>query len=353
MPATATSPAMLPFPRRRPLDLPDMTVTLPSSAPPALFVVVDTEEEFDWNAPYSRANTSVTAMFHIERAQKIFDRYGVKPTYVIDYPIATKPDGFAPLKQFMDDDRCSIGAHLHPWVNPPFDEDVIARNSFACNLSPALEEAKIAALGAAIRESFGIEPKSYKAGRYGLDAVSVETLETLGYEIDLSVNPHMDFTPLGGPSFKAFGAAPFFRSGARDGLFFLPCTMGFVGMAGERGAELHALASRPALQPLKAVGILSRLGITNRIMLSPEGNTLSEMKSLARTLHGRGLRTFAMTFHSPSAAVGHTPYVRTEDDLVKFLDRIDGFCEFFFRNMNGVAGRPFEFRSSLVKEWSR
>ena len=36
-------------------------IDLPASEPPTLFVVVDTEEEFDWSAPFSRQNTSVTA----------------------------------------------------------------------------------------------------------------------------------------------------------------------------------------------------------------------------------------------------------------------------------------------------
>jgi hypothetical protein len=37
-------------------------VRLPPDAQPRLFVVVDTEEEFDWSAAFSRANTGVTAI---------------------------------------------------------------------------------------------------------------------------------------------------------------------------------------------------------------------------------------------------------------------------------------------------
>ena len=45
------------LPGRRPLQLPDRH-------PPVLLVVIDTEEEFDWDAPrpFSRENTSVEAM---------------------------------------------------------------------------------------------------------------------------------------------------------------------------------------------------------------------------------------------------------------------------------------------------
>jgi len=120
-------------------------------------------------------------------------------------------------------------------------------------------------------------------------------------------------------------------------------------VAGDLGRPLHMMASARALQPLRAVGVLSKLGITNRVMLSPEGNTLDEMKALARTLYDRGLRTFSLTFHSPSVEPGHTPYVRTDADLREFLARLDGFCEFFFRELGGVPGRPQEFRASVLR----
>lgn len=337
----------------QPLAPPRAVITRPSIEPPRLFVVVDTEEEFDWRAPPDRTATSVTAMRHIGRAQTLFDRYELKPTYVIDYPVAHQPEGHALLREYLDEDRCTIGAHLHPWVTPPHDEVVSARNSFACNLPRALEAAKIRTMMEEIETNLGVQPKAFKAGRYGIGAATVDTLEALGFEVDLSVNPHMDFTREEGPSFAAFDAWPFLLRDRRQPMLFLPCTGGYVGAAGGLGRPLHALASQPVLAPLRAVGVLSRLGITNKVMLSPEGNTLEEMKALARTLFARGLRTFSLTFHSPSVEPGHTPYVRTDADLREFLARIDAFCDFFFRELGGVPGRPLEFRAKLLEESSR
>jgi hypothetical protein len=57
-----------------------------------------------------------------------------------------------------------------------------------------------------------------------------------------------------------------------------------------------------------------------------------------------------LTFHSPSVEPGHTPYVRNDAQMRDFLARIDGFCDFFFRELGGVPGRPLEFRASLLKE---
>ena len=49
---------------------------------PTLFVIVDTEEEFDWTAPLSRARTSVRAMRNIHLLQDVLNGFHVKPTYV-------------------------------------------------------------------------------------------------------------------------------------------------------------------------------------------------------------------------------------------------------------------------------
>src|SRR5512136_1405869 len=107
----------------------NLTATVPPVADPTLLVFVDTEEEFDWAKPHSRAETRVDHMRHQDRAQTIFERYGIRPTYVVDYPIATQEVGYRSLREWQHDGKCQVGAHLHPWVNPPFDEEVSAINS--------------------------------------------------------------------------------------------------------------------------------------------------------------------------------------------------------------------------------
>src|SRR3954453_22158544 len=159
-------------------------VPLPASLPPLLAVVVDTEEEFEWSALFSRGATSVTAMRGQQRAQRLLERYRVVPTYAITYPVATQPDGYRPLQEFLADGACAIGAHPPPWVTPPFDEPVTDRTSIAGNLAAPLERAKLARLTDAIADRFGRRPVVHKAGRYGIGPSTEGTLEGLGYLID-------------------------------------------------------------------------------------------------------------------------------------------------------------------------
>lgn len=312
---------------------------VPPRVRPRLYVIVDTEEEFDWAAPFNRQAVSVTAIGDAWRLQQVVEPLGVTPTYVIDYPVAVTPSSVDALGAFAARGTCDIGAHLHPWVNPPHEETPSGFTSFACNLDPALESAKIETLTDAIRTSFGRAPVVYKAGRYGFAPSSAATLERLGYTADVSVNPHMDFTSIGGPSFAGMDARPSWFGQARR-LLELPCTTGFVGLARRAGEALHRVASRPALTQIRAVGILARAGLLNRVMLSPEGSTLDEMCALTRALYRDGVRTFSLTFHSPSLTPGCTPYVRSVAQRDAFLVTIARYLEFFLGEMRGVPSTP-------------
>jgi hypothetical protein len=113
---------------------------------PMLITTIDAEEDFDWTRPFSRAATDVKSMRSQHRAHQVFERYGVIPVYMVDHPVASQDAGRAPLRELLRSGACDIGAQLHPWVTPPFVEDVSTRNSYAGNLPRPLEFAKIKVL---------------------------------------------------------------------------------------------------------------------------------------------------------------------------------------------------------------
>ena len=323
------------FANRERADLPDR---------PTLAVVVDTEEEFDWTAPFSRQSTGVTAMRHIDRVQRLCDAAGLEPTYVIDYPVATQPDGYGAISGWAKEGRCRIGAHLHPWVTPPFDEIVSGPNSFMCNLAPSLQRAKMRELCDAIVQNTGATPRVFKAGRYGIGYEALSAFDELGLAVDVSVNPCMNFAADGGPDFSHFDSHPFWIERTK-GLLEVPCTHGFIGWARRQGLRLRNAAE--SLRVPRGPGILSRAGAVNRVMLSPEGNTLNEMTALTRTLLADGLTMFSLTFHSPSVVPGHTPYVRSQAELSTFLTTIERYFEFFFGELGGQPSTPERLHHSL------
>jgi hypothetical protein len=307
---------------------------------PALSVVVDTEEEFDWSRGFFREKTSVRHLEHIVRVQRTFDEFGIRPTYVVDYPVATQPEGTLPLKEILDGGRAEIGAHVHPWVNPPFEEEICARNSFPGNLGRDLEARKLAALGDAIETAFGSRPTVYRAGRYGIGPSTGAILEEQGFEVDLSVCPRTDYRTYGGPDFTAWSLEPFWFGRERR-LLEIPRSAGHMGWLWSRADLLRRLKN-----PL-ARGVLSRTHAFAWSVLSPEGVPLKELRRFTRHLWRRGLRLFVFDFHSPSVEPGHTPYVRTDAELQAFLDRCRRYFEFFLTEMNGEATTPLRIKREL------
>src|ERR1700704_1917259 len=169
-------------------------IALPASYRPTLSVVIDTEEEFDWSAPFDARATATENIKYQPLAQEIMDRHGVIPTYVVDYPVANTPSAYSVLRAIADSGRCEIGAHLHPWVNPPHEGPIDEFHSYPGNLPEHLEREKLARLPARIEQSFGQRPRIYKAGRYGLGPASFQSMASLGFEIDASIVPRTDFS---------------------------------------------------------------------------------------------------------------------------------------------------------------
>lgn len=321
-------------------------IELPEATRPILAVVVHTEEEFDWAKPYDRNATGVEHMRRIGRAQEIFDAFGIIPNYVIDYPIASQDLAIVPLKSLADAGRAVIGAHLHPWVSPPYVEEVNTRNSYPCNLPQTLEAEKLQRLTEQIESAFGRRPLTYLAGRYGFGANTGSILEELGYEVDISPAVPIDFSADGGPDYSGYTSHPYWF-GERRKLLGLPGTGGYVGWLRKGGTPLYRAATRPAMRRCGVAGACARLRLLERIRLSPEDYTEPEMRRLTRALLADGMRVFVFSFHSPSVMPGGTPYVRSDADLERFLAKCRDYFSFFMNELDGVPMTPLEIRVAL------
>jgi hypothetical protein len=323
----------------------DDIVEFERTAGPYLLVIVDAEEEFDWTQ-FSSSSISVKTIRKQLPAQKIFERFCVVPTYVVDFPVASQEEGFKPLKEFLDSGVCEIGAQLHPWVNPPIREEVVRRNTFPGNLDRRLELEKLCALTAVIEQNFEHRPTIYRAGRCGLGPNTSELLEGLNYEIDCSVLPGADLRQFGGPDFRRCNVASPYWSGPHRTILELPVTAGYTGLLREHGPRIHSLASRAAVLPLRIPGILARCGLLDSTRLSPEGIPLADAKDLTRVLlRSANQRVFSLSYHTPSLEAGNTPYVTDQSDLVRFLGWIEDYLEFFFGELGGRASTPREIRA--------
>ena len=277
-------------------------------------VTIDTEEEFDWGAPFSRDRHGTTHISAIPRFQALCDERQVSPCYLVDYPITQDASAVDLLALYAAERRAEIGVQLHPWVNPPFSEDISIHNSFACNLPPDLECEKLGTLHTAIVSRMGVKPDAYRAGRYGAGPATPAILADLGIAIDSSARARFDYSASGGRDYSRFPVYPYWL--IENILLELPLTTVFSGTLRSAGDAIFGrwFASDAARS------VLARSHMVERLALTPEGIPVDKAIHAIDFAIDEGIPILNLSFHSPSLAPGHTPYVRNDDDLKKFYD---------------------------------
>ena len=215
-------------------------------------LTVDTEEEFDWSKPLAREGHGLDHVHRIEKFQKFCEGEGVVPVYLVDWPIAQSKLACEILREPLRAGKAEIGVQLHPWVSPPFEEEVTPHNSFAGNLPRELEQAKFTQLRDAIEKNFEVAPAIYRAGRYGVGPDSAAILAKGGIAIDTSVRANFDYSPGEGPDFSRHPLEPYWLDDDKR-LLELPLTTVYWGMVdrfnqigiemGEDGADFDALGT--------------------------------------------------------------------------------------------------------------
>ena len=300
---------------------------------PLVIITVDAEESFDWGGPFTRSASDVSSMRHQHRAHAIFARYGAVPLYLVDYPVATQDTGRGPLREYLSAGLCEIGTQLHPWVTPPFVENVSVRNTFSGNLPEVLEREKLHVLTRVLEDSFGIPPRIYRAGRYGAGPMTAVFLKELSYLADTSVMPRWNFRSQGGPDYRAMTAEPVWIDAGQQ-LLELPISAALVGKSGVNWSIAPKLFEGPAKWS-RLPGAMARLNLMERVKLTPEGITISEAKRLVHHMLNDNQKIFILTYHTPSLEPGNTPYVKNEKELESFLLWIDEFLDFFTIEIKG------------------
>ena len=289
-------------------------------------VVIDAEEDFDWNNPVQGTENSTAHMKNVRILGPLLAAFRIIPTYLLTYPVLEDPEVVAILRRQLDKGQCVLGVQLHSWVTPPLDGSASSRRSFLGNLEGNLEEQKLIMIKARFQEVFGFNPTIYRAGRYGLSRHTSGLLEKHGFDIDTSVAPRTDFSGAGGCDYTDYDYGPFWFGEERT-LLELPLCRSIVGWGGKWASHLYRHLSGPRLSRLHAPSLLTRSRCAERVTLSPEGNDVPAMRRLVHGLRAQGQQVFALSFHSSSLQVGRNPYAQSRADLHRFHDRMSAILD--------------------------
>ena len=314
-----------------------------------LLVGIDTEGDNQWDAA-ARANQQFSNIYALPRLHALFARHGVRPTYVITYPVARDPQSAEVLRGLLAGGDCEIGAHHHAWETPPCSDDDIRKHPYACTLPRHQFETQLASLTEGISDAVGVRPVSYRSGRFGFSADHVTALERLGYLVESSVAPLFYETHKGGPEFVEAPLTPYFlaydsatRPGT-SGVLEVPVSCALDRRLPRRLQYAYARAPRPYFTKR----VLRALRVVKLQWLRPSYSSLADMITLARTLARADEPVLNLLFHSSEAIVGGSPYNRTSGELDAFCERLERFFAFATGELRAVPATLAEFRRAYA-----
>jgi hypothetical protein len=320
-----------------------------AASAPALLVGIDTEGDNQWDVS-ARRHQTFENIYALERLHDFFARFGVRPTYLVTYPVVRDRRSADILRGLVGRGTCEIGAHHHAWETPPCDAADVERHPYALSLPLPQFDAQLESLTAAIEENVGVRPTSYRSGRFGFSSAHVSSLERLGYDVDSSVAPLLYEGHKAGPDFVDAPVNPYFLSyddPARAGssaLLELP-----VSAALNR--RLPAWVERRygrAPWPYTTKRLLRLARVAHVRWLRPSYSSAEDMLALARQLLTRGVPHLNVIFHSSEAIVGGSPYNRTEAELSAFFNRLQRFLEAAAGDLGVVPMTFGEYRRLVV-----
>lgn len=296
-----------------------------------LMITIDTEED-NWG-DYRIEGQSFENIKRIPYLQEMFEEFGVKPTYLITYPVATDEACISILKKILDDGKCEIGTHCHPWNTWPFEEEKNRENRMLCNLPAELQSKKIETLHKKIVNNFGTTPVSFRAGRWAFNEKTAQAILKLGYKIDSSVTPYTDWLGYYGPDYSdispneyRFNAENIILSSNNGSLLEVPVTIGFLQHNFKLASRM--LKSIKNYNKFKLIGFLNMVKILNKVWLSPEITDAKKMVKLTKSIIKNGIKILNMTFHSSSLIGGLSPFIKDKEDEEVFFKRIKDFLTF-------------------------
>lgn len=292
-----------------------------------MFVLtVDTEEEWHWDGPFPEKHCLVENVQQIPAFQSFCEEIGIRPTYFVDYAVADNPKAVESMRVAVAKQQCEIGAHLHPWCNPPYFGTTGEKESHVVNLPIEQTQAKLDNLVDVLYDKFNVYPRSFRTGRWGIDGKVLRLLAERGFTVDSSVYPYYKNEFFSCEDAPVTPYWPDFdnpnKPGSQRQMMEIPVTAGFNRSNYETAHQIHKLGERPPFSSIRLVGMLWHTHLLRKIYLSPELTDENNLCTLIDSAVKRGNKVIHMYLHSSSLIDGATGLFTEQNALQVICQRI-------------------------------
>lgn len=307
-----------------------------------IYLTVSIDTECDHDDRWVRSNP--LAFESINRGlpeilQPAFMEVGAIPSYLLTVEVLEDKSCLETLKSLQGD--FELGTHMHAaFVEPQkkhFDYAGVDSPDFQCNYPPDVEYQKLKTITRQFEDALGYRPTSFRAGRFGASANTIDSLQKLGYKVDTSVTPRKKWTePKGEVDFRRAPEQPYFPA---------------VGSIIEKGVYSDArLLEVP-------VTVKPRFARRNPMWFRPWFAGVEEMKSIFRyqlKKHAnQRVLNMNLMFHSMEVIPEASPYPQNEAEVEKFVDdmqQVLQWCADEGARFSGLTDLYTAFKPKLGKQ---
>jgi hypothetical protein len=296
--------------------------------PPFQFsFTLDTEPDNLW------ANRPELTFEHFDRLGDFHRRMrgaGAKPVYLTTSEVVQDPKARAALRACLDDGGCELGAHFHSWTRtwpfpvPDMNWQGSKAHAMAHRLGQNVEEAMLDYTCRELVAAYGVQPVSYRGGRWSLSRDTITSLKNCGITIDSTVTPGINWKDerhmlLDGPDFARFSRFPSSVSRAMgggddpQGPLEIPVGAAWFPAWGERAGD----TARKQLARLN-----SRVPFrTGHRWLRPTHYSVEDMTAVMKSLKAAAVPVWVFMIHS--SEISPCKPLPNEEDVRKFVDRCE------------------------------
>ncbi len=292
-------------------------------------ITVDTEGDNQWKEGNI---VSLSNIKSLPRFQELCEKYNFIPTYLITDEVATDSFSIDLLSNWQDLKKAEVGSHLHPWTSPSLVDRLKGEHVFPSELTREEFKKALTDLTDSIESGFKIKPTSYRAGRWGFNNMQIKVLEELGYIVDCSVSPKIDWRNTvgkknsnGGPDFRGLKTRPYYFSDSK--VLEVPITILYTGLFSKVEGYMEKLFSKMDDGFLKRV--FNRLFFQMKwTRVFPE-SSVSDWKKILKTAQKNNLPVIEFMIHSSELSSGTSPYTKTPESVERVYRELENMFRIF------------------------
>ena len=303
---------------------------------PSFLITIDTEGDNLWAKP---RNIQTRNVGFLPRFQQLCERHALKPTWLVNFEMASEPAFQEFGLAVISHDSGEIGMHLHPWNSPPIESTRLSSDlydqPFVHEFSTTEIRDKVHFLTDLLEDTFGKRVVSHRAGRWGIHAAYAKTLAERGYRVDCSVTPGISWRHTsgrrngrGGPDYRGYPDCAYWmdlddpgRPGSSR-LLEVP-----MSIRRTRWYRLNGIAKYGTIGSRVASRIVDRL-LPAVKWLRPDGRNTRSMLDLLHESRAQSRNYVEFMLHSSELMPGGSPRFPNETAIEKLYDSLEAvFCE--------------------------